>query len=126
MKFKILTLGAGLALAAGAAAFAADAPPAVDQRNEERIVIICEAGPGGPLPVGHHGPGGPGPPGVMHAKLVVVDQSSALVTSANFTAAAQNHNIEAGLLLRHPHQVKRILSYFEGLMKLGKLKKLPA
>lgn len=63
MKFKILTLGAGIALAAGAA-FAADPPTA---RDDQRIVIICEAGPGGPDR--HPGPGGPGPHGGMHGKL---------------------------------------------------------
>jgi len=64
MNFRILTLGAGLALAAGAAAFAADAPASPDQRTEERVVIICDGGPGGP-----HGPGGPGMHGDMHADM---------------------------------------------------------
>jgi hypothetical protein len=45
MKFKILALGAGLALAAGAVALAADENPG--QRTEERVVIVT-GGPGGP------------------------------------------------------------------------------
>jgi hypothetical protein len=49
MKLKILTLGAGLALAAGAVAFAADAPG--DGQREDRVVIVCAGGP--------HGPDGP-------------------------------------------------------------------
>lgn len=44
MKFKILALGAGLALAAGAAAIAGDEGPG--KHNEERIVIVT-SGPGG-------------------------------------------------------------------------------
>lgn len=67
MNLKILTFGAGLALAAGAAFAAEPAPAGSDVRNEERIVIICEAGPGGPAR--HPGPGGPGEHGEMHDKL---------------------------------------------------------
>jgi phosphatidylserine/phosphatidylglycerophosphate/cardiolipin synthase-like enzyme len=66
-----------------------------------------------------------GPSGVMHAKLVIIDRSAALVTSANFTTAAQNHNIEVGLQLRLPHQIQRLYHYFEGLIKTGQLKSLP-
>ena len=60
-------------------------------------------------------PGGP-QRGSLHAKCVVVDRSIALVTSANFTEAAQHRNIEAGLLIRHQGMVDRILTYFEGLI----------
>ncbi len=60
--------------------------------------------------------------GVMHAKTVVIDNSAALVTSANFTAAAQGRNIEAGVLMRNGHQVRRLRSYFEGLMASGVLR----
>ncbi len=63
-----------------------------------------------------------GPSGVMHAKLVVIDRAAALVTSANFTAAAQERNIEAGLLIRQPRQVQRLLDYFDGLTTTGVLK----
>jgi phosphatidylserine/phosphatidylglycerophosphate/cardiolipin synthase-like enzyme len=59
--------------------------------------------------------------GVMHAKGVIVDDTAALITSANFTDAAQSRNIEAGVLLRDPHQVKRLKTYFEALISTGKL-----
>ena len=36
----------------------------------------------------------------MHAKVIVVDEEVALITSANFTAAAQTKNIEVGALVR--------------------------
>ena len=57
--------------------------------------------------------------GVMHAKVIIIDDSAALVTSANFTAAAQRRNIEAGVLFRDRHQVKRLRTYFEGLVARG-------
>jgi len=59
--------------------------------------------------------------GSLHAKCIVVDRSIALVTSANFTEAAQHRNIEAGLLIRHVGMVERIANYFAGLMAGGVL-----
>ena len=35
----------------------------------------------------------------LHAKCIVVDEERALITSANFTAAAQERNIEAGVTI---------------------------
>lgn len=55
-------------------------------------------------------------PGVMHAKVVIIDKTAALISSANFTEAALNRNIETGVLLRQPRQVLRLRSFFEGLM----------
>jgi phosphatidylserine/phosphatidylglycerophosphate/cardiolipin synthase-like enzyme len=63
-------------------------------------------------------------PGVMHAKVVIVDLAAALITSANFTEAAQSRNIEAGVLLRQPRQVRRLRDYFEGLIDEGKLARI--
>lgn len=51
----------------------------------------------------------------LHAKCIVVDRSAALVTSANFTDAAQERNIECGIVVRHIPLVHRIAEYFEGL-----------
>ena len=42
---------------------------------------------------------GPGKRMSLHAKCVVVDNRWAFVTSANFTEAAQQRNIEAGVLV---------------------------
>ena len=53
----------------------------------------------------------------LHAKCVVVDRSIALVTSANFTDAAQWKNIEAGVEIRHRPTVERLANYFGGLMQ---------
>jgi phosphatidylserine/phosphatidylglycerophosphate/cardiolipin synthase-like enzyme len=57
----------------------------------------------------------------LHAKCIVVDSEIALVTSANFTEAAQYRNIEVGILIRHRDIVERIASYFEGLRAAGQL-----
>lgn len=59
--------------------------------------------------------------GVMHAKVIIIDEDAALVTSANFTAAAQRRNIEAGVLFRDPHQARRLRNYFDGLIATGLL-----
>ena len=53
------------------------------------------------------------------------DRCSALVTSANFTSAAQRRNIELGMLIRHPSLAKRIADYFEGLCVSGTLARCP-
>lgn len=59
--------------------------------------------------------------GVMHAKVVIIDSSAALVTSANFTAAAHARNIEAGVIIRQPGQVRLVRDYFEGLISTKQL-----
>jgi hypothetical protein len=62
--------------------------------------------------------------GVMHAKVVIIDSECALLTSANFTEAAQNRNIEAGTIVRQIHQVSHLRSYFEGLIETGQLRRV--
>ncbi len=51
----------------------------------------------------------------LHAKCVVVDRRWAFVTSANFTEAAQERNIEAGVLLDHPRLAEALAGQFEAL-----------
>ncbi|MFH1754107.1 MAG: phospholipase D-like domain-containing protein, partial [Candidatus Latescibacterota bacterium] len=46
----------------------------------------------------------------LHAKCMIVDRQTALVTSANFTEAAQYRNIEAGVIVRHAPFVQRTAS----------------
>jgi len=55
----------------------------------------------------------------LHAKCVIADGAAALITSANFTEAAQRRNLEAGLLLRHPPLVLRLRAYFEAAIRTG-------
>lgn len=61
----------------------------------------------------------------LHAKCVVVDRQVALVTSSNFTEAAQRKNIEAGVLIRYEPFVCRLSAYFEALRDAGRLERCP-
>jgi phosphatidylserine/phosphatidylglycerophosphate/cardiolipin synthase-like enzyme len=58
----------------------------------------------------------------LHAKCVVVDERWAFVTSANFTAAAQERNIETGVLLDHPKLAQALSVRFRALRESGMLK----
>ncbi len=51
----------------------------------------------------------------MHAKCVIIDRKAALITSTNFTEAAQIRNIECGVIVRDGRFAARIAAYFEGL-----------
>ncbi|PRQ03491.1 hypothetical protein ENSA5_15210 [Enhygromyxa salina] len=62
----------------------------------------------------------------MHAKCIVVDGAEVLITSANFTQAAQARNIEAGLLLGDEATARRVIAQFEGLLDAGRLVALSA
>jgi PLD-like domain len=57
----------------------------------------------------------------LHAKCVIVDRRTAIVTSANFTEAAQRKNIEAAVLIRYEPFVARLTSYFDALRNSGQL-----
>lgn len=43
-----------------------------------------------------------------HAKFVVVDRQSVVVTSANFSASAERHNLELGIQIESPALAERI------------------
>jgi len=60
----------------------------------------------------------------LHAKCVVVDEALALVSSANFTPAAQERNLELGLLVRSAAVAGQIARFFEGLIAGGQLRRL--
>ena len=62
--------------------------------------------------------------GVLHAKTVIIDRKTALITSANFTGAAQTRNIEAGVLIRYPRIAARLHAYFFGLVTSGALRRI--
>ena len=61
----------------------------------------------------------------LHAKCVVIDGTEALVTSANFTEAAQQRNIELGLLLDAEPVARRIERHFISLIQNRFLERLP-
>ena len=51
----------------------------------------------------------------LHAKVVVIDRKKVFVSSANFTEAAQDRNIEVGLLIESKSIADKISSHFETL-----------
>jgi phosphatidylserine/phosphatidylglycerophosphate/cardiolipin synthase-like enzyme len=55
-------------------------------------------------------------PGSLHAKCIAVDDQQVFVSSANFTEAGQNRNIEVGLLVRSAVLSERLSRFFESLV----------
>jgi phosphatidylserine/phosphatidylglycerophosphate/cardiolipin synthase-like enzyme len=66
-----------------------------------------------------------GPKAALHAKCVVVDDEEALITSANFTEAAQERNIEAGVLVRIPSFAVSLREQFDSLLNRSQLRRVP-
>jgi phosphatidylserine/phosphatidylglycerophosphate/cardiolipin synthase-like enzyme len=60
---------------------------------------------------------------VLHAKCVVVDGRTAFVSSANFTEAAQERNIEVGVLVRSEIVAERLIAFFSALVSTGAAKR---
>ena len=60
----------------------------------------------------------------LHAKCVVVDRQVAFVSSANFTEAAQERNIEVGVLLQVPALAEQLERHFQALMEAGVLREV--
>ena len=65
------------------------------------------------------------PAGVLHAKAVVADEESVFITSANLTAAAQDRNIELGLLVRDRALAETTVIHFRTLIEKDLLARLP-
>ncbi len=53
----------------------------------------------------------------MHCKFVLADEERCFITSANFTEAAQNRNIEVGIEVSGSYEPKALSSYFKALIK---------
>ena len=91
--------------------------------------FIEDAWPGTRLPRLYYDPRSLAPTGPMrsalHAKCVVIDGSEALVTSANFTEAAQVRNIELGLHVSSPAIASQIEDHFHSLIRNGHLERIP-
>jgi PLD-like domain len=60
----------------------------------------------------------------FHPKCLLVDGESALVTSANFTIAAQRKNVEVGVKVKAAVLVARLRNYFLGLIEADHLRKV--
>jgi phosphatidylserine/phosphatidylglycerophosphate/cardiolipin synthase-like enzyme len=63
---------------------------------------------------------------VLHAKAIIVDARYALLTSANFTQAAQLRNIEAGVFLDDPRLATRLTQQFDKLVDSGVFLPVPS
>lgn len=62
---------------------------------------------------------GSGPSVAFHAKCAVRDEIELFVSSANFTEAAQNRNIELGVLLQSHTLAKQATTFFSELINNG-------
>jgi phosphatidylserine/phosphatidylglycerophosphate/cardiolipin synthase-like enzyme len=52
----------------------------------------------------------------LHAKCVVVDDEGVFISSANFTEAAQQRNIEMGLLVKSPWLAGEVTRHFDTML----------
>jgi PLD-like domain len=66
----------------------------------------------------------PGPKACLHAKCIIVDEELLLVTSANFTEAAHERNIEAGIIVVDRVAARALRSQFEMLVSRGALRRI--
>ena len=58
----------------------------------------------------------------LHAKCIVVDRQKVFVSSANFTEAAHERNLEVGLLIDSSLLAERLMNHFESLVQGNLLK----
>ena len=56
-----------------------------------------------------------GPRACLHAECLIIDDERALVTSANFTEAAMDRNVEAGVLAADAGFAARLRAQFDAL-----------
>ncbi|MHC5544672.1 DISARM system phospholipase D-like protein DrmC, partial [Singulisphaera rosea] len=61
----------------------------------------------------------------VHAKLILADEATIYLGSANFTTAAFERNIEAGIRLNNPSLGFRLIHYFNQMIGEGILSPLP-
>jgi phosphatidylserine/phosphatidylglycerophosphate/cardiolipin synthase-like enzyme len=105
-----------------------------DGRTEAEIVtgfrkrFMEEHWPGQRPPELYHDPRALSPDptkkAVLHAKCVVVDNRWSFITSANFTAAAQERNIEAGVLVDDVVLAGALCGQFLTLSRVGVLRRV--
>jgi phosphatidylserine/phosphatidylglycerophosphate/cardiolipin synthase-like enzyme len=61
----------------------------------------------------------------LHAKCIVVDRAISLVSSANFTEAAQQRNIEVGALVTDEQFSRALVEQFDAMIRAGAVHRLP-
>jgi len=60
-----------------------------------------------------------------HAKVVIIDDEIAFITSANFTEWAHQRNVEAGVVLRDASFARQLRQQFEGLVQSRAVLEVP-
>lgn len=66
-----------------------------------------------------------GPRSCLHAKCLIIDDERTLVTSANFTEAAMDRNIEVGVVIDDPGFAARLRAQFDALESSGQVRSVP-
>ncbi len=66
----------------------------------------------------------PGVYAVQHSKVVVIDSRSVLVTSANLSVAAEERNLEAGVIIHDASFASKMRQRFDGLRAAGAIEDL--
>lgn len=61
----------------------------------------------------------------LHAKCIVIDETRALITSANFTEAAHERNIEAGTIITDTILARALKAQFDTLVDHEALRRVP-
>ena len=116
----------------------ADLAEAIDRGVEVTLILETPDDPGGPLAIGPAHPFAPikdtahfyrwpletreaffAKAASLHAKCVIADRSSALITSANLTSAGINDNIELGILIEAGPLPARLHRHLELLIEDG-------
>jgi phosphatidylserine/phosphatidylglycerophosphate/cardiolipin synthase-like enzyme len=102
----------------------ADTPSGAKAYAERAIdQLIADNWPfGPPFPTIYYDPRSAiaGPPWVsLHAKCIVVDDTFAFITSANFTERGQHRNIEAGVCIEDPDFAERLAAQWRALVARG-------
>lgn len=59
----------------------------------------------------------------LHAKCVVIDESDVFVSSANFTEAGQERNIEVGLRLDNAWLARKLVEHFKKMAETGQFRR---
>ena len=106
-----------------------------DMRTDQALLgafahrFCTQEWPGERLPVVYYDPRAlelaPSDRAVLHAKCVIVDDARAFVTSANLTEAAQQRNIEAGVLIQDQGFALQLRHQFDALVDNRLLRRLP-
>jgi phosphatidylserine/phosphatidylglycerophosphate/cardiolipin synthase-like enzyme len=68
----------------------------------------------------------PGQRAILHAKCVIIDDAQVFLTSANFTQAGQQRNLEAGLLMHDPALARDLTAQFDALARASALLRIEA